>query len=495
MTKEKYSSIFIKQLTTVLAGNGILYVKSLLLIPMVIKSSGINTYGTYILISSLLSTLYGVSSLGAGYKMRRFLPAQKDIESRRNIFFPQFYFQLLSLTSFSVIFLLSDPFLRIFIFKNQVEYNSILIPIFLYSYFLYAQSSDYFRYTSRILYMNILNTSYPYLHLILLIIGISIGYTSVNSILLTEIFSLSIIGSFGLICIAKETGLVIKLYKFKDLCADIKIGFPLTLNFFVEMFLSLGSRYIIAYFLNVRDVGIYNLALTVGSLSTFIPKSVGTILPQLMVKSFDRGMKRTSDLLVESSAKVVLLISIPYVGGCYVISKLLLTLLSNDLIAEESYTLTTIISIGAVFTVLSMICSNILFVQMRTNRILKISVIVSIINLLLFVVMLTFYRTLWSVAVATVFCQIINFLMYYASIKREYSDFIKAHIILKEIISMGIMMGVTFLIIYMLRGQSTLIKLLSGTLIGICTYVFVILRFQIIKKDELTTISNCMQNK
>lgn len=84
--------VFIKDNIIVLIGQMLVYAQGIILMPIIIKSAGATVYGGYILITMIVSFLFGISSLGVGFKCRRYLPSAMDIESRRKLFYPQLFF-------------------------------------------------------------------------------------------------------------------------------------------------------------------------------------------------------------------------------------------------------------------------------------------------------------------------------------------------------------------------------------------------------------------
>ena len=82
--------------TTTLLGSLLIYVAGFLLIPLIVKTAGVHVYGSHVIVISFLSILTGVSALGTGFLAKRFLPSTDNKKERANVFYPQFYFNILS---------------------------------------------------------------------------------------------------------------------------------------------------------------------------------------------------------------------------------------------------------------------------------------------------------------------------------------------------------------------------------------------------------------
>ena len=102
MSKPYYRS-FIKDNFTIIIGNMLVYLKGIILMPIIIKTVGVTVYGGFVLLMSLLGIVFGISSLGAGFRAQRYLPSTSDMPARRKFFYRQFFFQLLSLLFLSLL--------------------------------------------------------------------------------------------------------------------------------------------------------------------------------------------------------------------------------------------------------------------------------------------------------------------------------------------------------------------------------------------------------
>jgi len=87
---------FIKDNAIVLIGHILVYLKGIILMPIIIKTVGVTIYGGFTLLSSILGIAFGLSSFGAGFRARRFLPSAETMSARSDLFYPQFFFSLLS---------------------------------------------------------------------------------------------------------------------------------------------------------------------------------------------------------------------------------------------------------------------------------------------------------------------------------------------------------------------------------------------------------------
>jgi len=393
MQVKSYPKSFFKDNSIVFIGYILIYIKGIILMPIIIKTVGVSIYGGFILLTSILSIIFGISSFGTGFIAKRFLPTIEDKSKRAEVFYPQFFFGLLSTIVFSILFILFDKQINFSIFKNEINYSVYIVPIYLILYFLYSQVSDYFRYTSRINLMMIISVPFPYIHILLIIIYFYFFKSITINVLIISL-SLSaclIVIPFSWI-IFREIGIKFIFYKVKNLISDIKIGFPLVFSFIIDFILASSDRYFIAYYLSVAAVGNYNPGYIIGSLIIFIPKAMGMVMPQLMSKAIDSGNVIEAQRMQDYALKLYLLMAIPFIFGSIIMSKSILILLANKEVAENAYLISPIIALGTLFCGLNLILSNTLFVYMKTNVMFKMNLIASIFSLMANFILLYFFR-------------------------------------------------------------------------------------------------------
>ena len=331
---QSYSRSFIKDNSIVIVGHMLVYMKGIILMPIIIKTMGVTIYGGFVLLLSVFGIVFGISSFGAGFRAKRFMPSAGNIRARRDLFYPQFYFQMFSIVFFSAILVLLDRQINTYIFKNEITYSVLILPLYLFCYALYSQASDYFRYTSRVNYMTVTGISFPYIHIgTILLFFYCYRYISINILVLSQTLSALLIAVPCFWIIFREIGVRFSFYSIKSLISDIKIGFPLVLDFIVDFILAGSDRFFIAFYLTVSAVGYYNPGYVLGSLIIFIPKAMGTALPQLMSKAVDGDSEYEAQRMLNYALKIFLLLAIPFIFGSMVLGKPILTLLANSEVA------------------------------------------------------------------------------------------------------------------------------------------------------------------
>ncbi len=461
--------------------------KGIILMPIIIKTVGVTIYGGFILLSSILGIVFGISSFGAGFKAKRFMPSAVDMTARRSLFYPQFFFQMLSILLFSALLVILHRQINAYIFKNEINYSVLIIPCFLILYVLYSQGSDYFRYTSRVHYMTTAGISFPYIHIgLILLFYYCYRYISINVLVMSHAASAFLIAAPCFWIIFREIGVRFPFYSIKSLISDIKLGFPLVLGFIVDFILAGSDRYFIAFYLTVSAVGYYNPGYVLGSLIIFIPKAMGTAMPQLLSKAVDSNKENEAQRMLNYSIKFFLLMAIPFIFGSMILGKPILTLLANSEVAENAYLVTPIVALGTLFYGLNIILSNVLFVRLKTYAMFKMNVFASLFNLLANLILLYFFRNIIVAAITTFLSYFIAFIYINKIVKKE-KWMVDLHpiLIVKSVTASLFMVALLFLVLSR-AGEINSVAMVTGEVVlGIIVYIGGLLILGTFSKKEL----------
>lgn len=483
---QSYSRTFVKDNAVVIFGHMLVYMRGIILMPIIIKTVGVTIYGGFVLLSSVLGIVFGISSFGAGFKAKRFMPSAMDMTARQSLFYPQFLFGMFSILFFSVLLIILNGPINLYIFKNEIFYSVLIIPLYLFCYFLYSQSSDYFRYTSRINYMMAATLSFPYFHIgLILVFYYCYKYISINVLVLSQTLSAFLITIPCFWIIFKEIGAKLSFYDVNGLVSDIKLGFPLVLGFIVDFILAGSDRYFIAFYMTVSAVGYYNPGYVLGSLIILIPKAMGNVLPQLLSKAVDRKNEDEAQKMLNYALKIFMLMAIPFIFGSMALAKPILTMLANREVAGNAYMVTPIVAIGTLFYGLNIILSNVLFVRMKTYAMFKMNLFASVFNLLANLIFLYFFRNISVAAITTFLSYFIAFLYINKIVRVDWPIDFQPVVILKAIISASFMAILLFWVSFIERGSNSAAMLSIKLLSGIVVYIGSLFALKTFSRKEI----------
>ncbi|MDD4601884.1 MAG: lipopolysaccharide biosynthesis protein [Negativicutes bacterium] len=478
---------FIKDNLIAVMGHVLIYIRGLLLIPLIIKTVGVTVYGGYALLVSLLGFSFGISSLGVGFRCKRFLPSAPDRQTKQALFYPQLFFQVLSILIVSLLFIFFGSTIKSLFFKNEVNFSLLLCAIYLVVYLAYSQTNDYYRYTHRIKYSTMQAVLFVYLHVAFIIVLYFFYHNiNVNLLISSEVLSLALVSIPLIFFVFKDISFSFYVLEFRKILDDIKLGFPLIVSYVVDTIFIVSDRFIIAFFLSVTDVGYYSPAYALGSLISLFPKAIGTVLPQLLSKSVDGGREDEARVMFGYALKGFLLLAIPFAVGSIVLSKPLLTLFGNEDVAQNGFLIMPIIASGTIFFGLYLLFSNVLFVQMKTVVMLRMNAIAAGLNLILNVLLLYIFRNILVNAIVAFISYFVIFILIYNVVNKSWSVKFEFKIIVKYLLA-ALIMGIILYGMSVLLSANAyrIIYVLSEILFGIIIYFAVLIAMKTFTPKEI----------
>ena len=334
--------------------------------------------------------------------------------------------------------------------------------------------------------MTIAGIFFAYLHLaFLLLFFYYYNFININILVLLQALSAILIAVPSFFIIIKEMGIRFSFYKLRDLISDIKIGFPLVLNFIVDFILAGSDRYLIGLYLTVTSVGYYNPAYMIGSLIILLPKAMGGALPQLLSKAIDNKNENEAQKMLNYALKIFLLLAVPYIFGSIVFGKPILTFLANSDVAEKAFIVIPIIALGTLFYGLNLILANVLFVKMRTKKIFTMNLIASIFNLSANIIFLYLFRNIIVAAITTLLSYFIAFIYIYIIIKKDWVVDFQSIIIIKSVLASLFMGCLLFWISVNFNNNDSIRILIGEVVLGIPIYFGALLVLKTFSAKEL----------
>ncbi|MHB8772535.1 MAG: lipopolysaccharide biosynthesis protein [Syntrophales bacterium] len=472
----------------ILAGQLFVYGRGLLLIPLIVSSAGVTVYGGYILLTTLLGFAFGISSFGYGFQRSRFLPSTDEKLEKQTLFYRAFTFQLISICCLSAMFIAGYPFLNEFLFKGGATFSVLLVPPYLFSYFLYSQTTDYFRYTHRIKYFGYATTCYPYLQVGLIFSAyLLLSELTVDVLLFAEMLAFFLVSLPLVVMMTREIGFRFILPDdLQSFVSDITLGFPLILGYLVDVVLSSSDRYIIAALISVTAVGYYSPAYAIGSLVIFFAKVSGVVLPPLLCKAIDAKEDGHARTMLNYTLKGFLLLAVPFTVGSYVLGKPLLTLLTNAEVGSAGSLVIPIVALGTLFYGLNIILANVFFVQMATRMIFKMSALSAALNLTLNIIFIYAFGSILVPAITTAISYLIVFIFTFRTVRKQWPLDFSAVALGKSIVSSLIMGGILYSFLSLSAADIRSPLMVGGAVVtGVLVYGICLLVLQTFSRKEM----------
>lgn len=409
--------------------------KGLILLPILTKTLGAESYGIWALILATVSLLMPLALLQLGVAMVRFLAAEKDEKKIGKGFCS--IFAVASLTAFALsllIFLLAEP-LAVAVFGGADATDFVRISAFLV--FLTALDQiiiEYFvafRQIERYAVFMILQTVGEIALIGYLVLS---GYGLFGAIIsLLVVKAIAFVAGFLLIGreirITKPSLSVIKPY--------LAFSLPLLPYSLCQWVVNLGDRYVIGYFIGIKAVGIYSASYALGSLIAFSFAPLSPVLFPAITNLYENDKIEEVKTHLKYSLKFFLMFAVPSLFGLSILSKSVLrTLTTSEFIA--GYVIVPIVGLGMIFFICSSICTQVLMVFKETKKVALINGFSASINMILNIILVPLIGILGA-AIATLITFMVHlFVMSNLSFKKLSFD-VDLKFIMKGIVSSGVM--------------------------------------------------------
>lgn len=471
--------------------------QGLLLVPIIIKLSGATLYGEYVLLTSMLLLGAVFSSLGIGYRYRRYLPSSDVPLARTRLFVPGVLGQLISVAIGSLLFVLFLPFLEKLFLKDAPPFHRMWIVAYCLVYINNGQACDYFRYTHRMLIFSLAVIAANIVSILTYLGLAAFGIRFTLDILFgVQTLANAAVSSVLWYRIFREIPFIPSLDSIRDYIEDVKLGFPITLAGFSEMISAVADRYVIGAWYTAEMVGFYAPAFAVGSAILFIPRITGVVLPPLLARMADRSEKVMSGAVVSLNIRLFLLVGIPAIAGEAIVAVPVLRLLGNEHLAEVGRYVVPIIAASSVVYGLACVLNSVLFVERKTRTLLASNLVSGVTKIVFSIVALRLHAGLVGVAVATLLGQVTGLLIIVSRIAIPRSDMFNMLFIGKAVLASLIMVAV-IRFFELAIGQTLPAAALLPAIIatGVCTYVLGLFLLRVFGGDEIKSFKRAFARK
>lgn len=391
---------------------------SLVLMPVVIKSSGSATFGAFVVLNTLLTLTAQAFSLGAGYKCRRQLPSAEDAGARSALFLPNASIQLITYTAAALAIISALDIIQRTLLVGLPRLQWWIVPVALAATYLNILSDDYFRYTHRLKFIGLAAAARAICYTALVVLlATGLQPLTAGQLLLAQSVATILPALCLWLFIAREIPLRFRLDAWTQHRWDIRFGLPLLTAVLVENFLATSDRYILAGLLTPAHVGAYAAAFAVGSLILLVPKVVSSVLPAALSQAVDQGRRTEATALFNHILQFYFLLAMPFVAGCALLARPVLALLGNaEVTALGAHAVPIIAIASALYGYTWMIFSS-LFVEMDTRLWFRANVAAAITAVTLNLILVSIFRRIEAAAMA----MLVSYAVSAAIIERQRS--------------------------------------------------------------------------
>jgi O-antigen/teichoic acid export membrane protein len=450
-------------------------------LPILTKWLGASSYGTWSLIWVTIVLVTPLTTLGLGMAMVRFMAAEKDKAKIRESFMSVLVTTLIVGVVISLILVLfSDLFATSIIGDANSAYLVRLGSLMILTQALSHIAIRFFQTYRQMKWYSALMVikAAAQLGLIagLLLLGWEVKGVII-AVLASDILCLVIALSVAL----KQTGL--QFPRFTELKGYLKYGLPLVPSTAILWIIHSSDRYMIGYFMQTKDVGIYTAAYSLASVLALMLTAIVTVLLPTVSKSYDRSEIDKTKAYLKHSLRYLLMLSIPAAFGLSVLASPLLRILTAPEFVSGNVVIPFVAS-GLLFYGLYNICIFIVHLVNKTHLVLALLSISAALNIILNLLLIP-QLGIVGAAVATLIAFIALGILAVVIAFRYFKFDLGFAFITKSVLASAVMAFAIWL--YKPWG---IIEVIISIFIGIIIYFAMILVLKGFEQRELNFIKN-----
>jgi O-antigen/teichoic acid export membrane protein len=296
-------------------------------LPILTKSLGSYLYGTWSLIQTTILLVTPLAALGLPTAVLRFLAAEKDVDRIREGFMSAVL--TISFVGAFLCFILicCSDFLASSIFGDRssshfIKFASSLVLIEALS----RVALVFFRTFRQIKAYATLLLSKAVIQVGLTVAFLLLGW-ALDGVIIAFLISGALIVGISLFLALRRIGF--QLPRFTEIKSYLKFGVPLIPNVAILWVILFSDRYMIGYFLEADDVGIYAAGYSLANLVSFYLGPLGMVLYPTVSKLYDEGKMAETKTYLKYSLKYLMMLSIPSAFGLSILALPLLRILTT----------------------------------------------------------------------------------------------------------------------------------------------------------------------
>jgi len=409
--------------------------KGLILLPILTKTLGAESYGIWAQILATVSLLMPLALLQLGFAMTRFLAAETDkAKISKGV---SSIFVASSFTAFALsllIFIFAEP-LAVTVFGGAgAAYFVKLAALLVLLMTLDQVIIEYFvafRQMERYAVFSILQTVGEVLLIGYLVLS---GYGLFGAILSLLVVKV-IVFAAGVLVVGREVRVskpsvaVIKSY--------LEFSLPLLPFALCVWIVNLSDRYVIGYFVGIEAVGIYSAAYGLGSLVAFFSAPLSTVLLPTITNLYENNKIQELKTHLQYSLKFYLMFAIPSLFGLSILSKSVLrTLTTSEFVS--GYLIVSIIALATILLKCNIINANLLILFKKTKMLGSVYLISASINMAMNIILVPIVGILGA-AIATLVTFAIHLSIFSIIVFRRFPYDIDLKFIIKSVTASSIM--------------------------------------------------------
>lgn len=454
-------------------------------LPVLTKWLGASLYGTWSLIWVTVVLITPLATLGLGMAMVRFLAAEKDNAKIRERFLSVVFTVLTAGVFVSIILILcSDLFAASIIGDINCSYLVKLASFMILTQTLSQVGVTFFRTFRQMKWYSALLAAKAAAQLGLMVVFLLLGW-ELKGLIIAVLISDTLCLAVALSAALRQIGF--QFPRFTELKSYLKYGLPLVPGSAILWVIHSSDRYIIGYFMEAKDVGIYAAAYALASIISLLLVPLQVVLLPAVSKSYDDGEIVKTRTYLKYSLKYLMMLSIPSAFGLSILALPLLRILTTAEFTSGSVVIPFVAS-GLLFYGLYQVCMNVLYLEKKTYWILWLLSISAALNIGLNLLLIPRLGILGA-AVATLAAYFVLGMLTVLISFRYFKFDLSLPFIVKSVLSSAVMSTAIWLL-----GPVSITGVTISILLGVVIYFAIIFALKGFSKNELELIKSSFRS-
>jgi len=265
----------------------------------------------------------------------------------------------------------------------------------------------------------------------------------------------------------------------------LKYGLPLVPTSAMLWIVNSSDRYMIGYFMQAKDVGIYAAAYTLTYTISLFLGPLQTVLLPTISKSYDDGDVAKTKTYLKFSLKYLMMLSIPATFGLSILASPLLRLLTTSEFVSGSEVI-PLLAFGLLTFEFYQICIYIFYLVKKTYWVLRLLIASAALNIALNLLLIPQWGIVGA-AVATLIAYAVLGVLTVVTSFRYFKFDLGFPFIMKSILASTVMTLVIWLF-----DPWGIIEVIIAIFLGIIIYFAIILALKGFSRNELSMIKDLL---
>lgn len=451
----------------------------IILVPILTKNLSISEYGVFVQLISIMGLILPLATLSlVPLTLVRYIAGEKNLKKAQDTLLSASTFVFLCSSFISVLIVLFSRIIITGFFANYF-FEIVVIALILPFWFTSQVFLSYFRAVEDMKKYSGFLIFHTFSELLLISYFVTSGYALMSALLSILIVRILLFILTGYMIV---TQIKLSKPKFSGFKEILTFSIPLIPSNLSKWIVDASDRYVIGIMLGSVFVGLYNPAYVLSRSIELFVTPFQLVLPVILTNNYEQGNLTNVQETMSYSLKYFLLLAVPAAVGLSLLAKPLLTILSTEETAINSFLVVPIVAASMIFQGVAEIAKNTLILKKNTKAIGLTWVSLALLNVFLNILLIPFLGIVGA-AITTLF----SYFLYMISVFYLGRKHISIHIEWTAMTKIALASFIMGLVIINLNHE-TLFNVLTSVFIGAMIYFTVLVATRSFSKNEISSV-------